>query len=391
MLTLLDSPDDQAFRAELRSFVEAELDPGTRRKVSHGEPLTRDEILAWHRALYRKGWIAPAWPKEHGGPGWSARQRMIFDEEMFCLDTPVLPGFGIKLIGPVLMRHGTEEQRARFMPGILSAEDWWCQGFSEPGSGSDLASLSTRATRTDGGWVVNGSKTWTSYAQYANWMFCLVRTDPEAKKQLGISMMLIDMTHEGVEVRPIRLMDGTVEVNSVFLNDVPVPDDCVVGEINKGWSYAKFLLGNERLGAGGIGRSKHALARARKLAGETGLADDPAIIAQLAEIEIDILSVEATTLRMLAAEENGGVIGAEPSLLKIRGTEIQQRLTGLMVEMAGPLALPRMPEDERANDLPVPEALRHVAYQHMNWRKLSIYGGSNQIQRQILASQILGL
>lgn len=391
MLTLLDGPEDQAFRAELRAFVEAELSPDTRAKVARAEPLHRDEILAWHRVLYQKGWIAPAWAREHGGPGWSLRQRMIFDEEMFCLHTPALPGFGLKLIGPVLMNYGSEEQRARFLPRILSGDDWWCQGFSEPGAGSDLASLTTRASRVEGGWIVNGTKTWTSYAQHANWMFALVRTDPDVKKQLGISMVLIDMTQSGVEVQPIRLMDGTVEVSTVFLNDVFVPDHCVVGETNKGWSYAKFLLGNERLGAGGIGRSKHALARARGLAAETGLADDLLIAAQLAEIEIDILSVEATTLRMISTLEKGGDIGAEPSLLKIRGTEIQQRLTALMLDIAGPLALPLLSETGGTGSEPVPEAFRHVAGQHMNWRKLSIYGGSNQVQRQILASQILGL
>lgn len=385
MTDLLNAPEDNAFRAEIRSFVEAELDPATRAKVSRGSPLAREDFVRWHRSLHRKGWVAPGWPKEHGGPGWTARQRLIADEEFFRLHTPPLPGFGLKMIGPILIRFGNTEQQQRFLPRILSCEDWWCQGFSEPGAGSDLASLRTRAVRTDGGWLVSGSKTWTTYAQYANWIFCLVRTDPEVKKQQGISMMLIDMSAPGVSRRPIRLMDGTDEVNEIFLDNVFVPDDLVVGELNKGWTYAKALLEHERLGIGGVGRSKHLLSRVREMAVAVGMADDPEISARLAGFEIDIMAIEATTLRLLAAAEAGRTLGAETSLLKVRGTEVQQGLTELMLDIAGPAALP-----ESASDC-ADALFSNVAYQFLNWRKLSIYGGSNEIQRSILAGQVLGL
>lgn len=385
MTDLLNSAEDQAFREELRAFVAENLDPETRRKVSRGAPLTRDDFSRWQTSLHKVGWVAPAWPAEHGGPGWTTRQRLIADEEFFRLHTPPLPGFGLKMIGPILMRFGTKAQQERFLPRILSGEDWWCQGFSEPGAGSDLASLRTRATRTDGGWLVSGSKTWTTYAQYANWIFCLVRTDPHVKKQEGISMMLVDMSSDKVARRPIRLMDGTEEVNEIFLDQVFVPDAMVVGEINKGWTYAKALLEHERFGIGGIGRSKHLLARVREMAAAAGRADDPEIANTLDALEIDVMAIEATTLRLLAAVEAGVKIGAETSLLKVRGTEIQQALTEVMLDIAGPAALP-----ERGGAC-TEDPFENVAYQFLNWRKLSIYGGSNEIQRGILASQVLGL
>ncbi|MDV4145275.1 acyl-CoA dehydrogenase family protein [Shimia sp. FJ5] len=385
MSDLLNSAEDAAFRAEIRDFVAKTLHPETREKVALGAPLAREDFARWQRSLYEKGWVAPAWPAEHGGPGWSARERLIADEEMFRLHTPPLPGFGLKMIGPILMRFGSEAQRTRFLPRILSGEDWWCQGFSEPGAGSDLASLRMRAVRCEGGWKLSGSKTWTTYAQYANWIFCLVRTDPEVKKQEGISMMLVDMSSPGVSRRPIRLADGTEEVNEIFLDDVFVPDDMVVGEVNKGWTYAKALLEHERLGIGGVGRSKHLLQRVRIMAEAAGRADDPAIVAALAGFEIDVMAIEAFTLRLLAAAEAGERIGAETSLLKVRGTEVQQGLTELMLDVAGPAMLP-----ERESPC-AEEPFENVAYQFLNWRKLSIYGGSNEIQRGILAGQVLGL
>lgn len=385
MSDLLNSAEDAAFRAEIRDFVAKTLHPETREKVALGAPLAREDFARWQRSLYEKGWVAPAWPAEHGGPGWSARERLIADEEMFRLHTPPLPGFGLKMIGPILMRFGSEAQRTRFLPRILSGEDWWCQGFSEPGAGSDLASLRMRAVRCEGGWKLSGSKTWTTYAQYANWIFCLVRTDPEVKKQEGISMMLVDMASPGVSRRPIRLADGTEEVNEIFLDDVFVPDDMVVGEVNKGWTYAKALLEHERLGIGGVGRSKHLLQRVRIMAEAAGRADDPAIVAALAGFEIDVMAIEAFTLRLLAAAEAGERIGAETSLLKVRGTEVQQGLTELMLDVAGQAMLP-----ERESPC-AEEPFENVAYQFLNWRKLSIYGGSNEIQRGILAGQVLGL
>lgn len=379
MTDLLNSAEDMAFRQMIRDFVATELDQDTRQKVAHGAPLNREDFASWHRAMHRKGWIAPAWPVEHGGTGWTPRQRLIADEELFRQHTPALPGFGLKMIGPILIRFGSSAQQARFLPRILSGDDWWCQGFSEPGAGSDLASLRTRAERTEGGWLVSGSKTWTTYAQYANWIFCLVRTDPEVKKQQGISMMLINMDSNSLTRRPIRLMDGTTEVNEIFLDQVFVPDDLVVGDINQGWTYAKALLESERFGIGGIGRSKHLLARVR------AMTNDPEFGARLAEIEIDIMAIEATTLRLLNAAEAGARIGAETSLLKIRGTEIQQALTELMLDIAGPGALPEQ------GSAGAEEPFEHAAYQFLNWRKLSIYGGSNEIQKSILAGQVLGL
>ncbi|MCL4150823.1 UNVERIFIED_CONTAM: hypothetical protein GTU68_063638 [Idotea baltica] len=374
-----------AFRDQIRSFVAAELAPETRDKVAAGAPLTREDFADWHRSLHAKGWVAPAWPTDHGGPGWSARQRLIADEELFRLHTPPLPGFGLKMIGPILMRFGTVAQQARFLPRILSGEDWWCQGFSEPGAGSDLASLRTKAVRAKGGWLLSGSKTWTTYAQYANWIFCLVRTDGAVKKQEGISMMLVDMASPGLSRRPIRLMDGTEEVNEIFLEQVFVPDDMVVGEINQGWTYAKALLEHERFGIGGIGRSKHLLGRLRLMAKAAGCAGDPHIADRLDLLEVDIMAIEATTLRLLAAGEAGVRIGAETSLLKVRGTEIQQALTEVMLDVAGAAGLPARGGGGTQ------DPFENAVYQFLNWRKLSIYGGSNEIQRSILAGQVLGL
>ena len=382
MIDLLTAPEDMAFREEIRSYVAENLKPATRNKVARGGPLERDDYLDWHRKLHTKGWVAPAWPQQYGGPGWTARQRLIADEEMFRLHTPPLPGFGLKMIGPILIQFGSKPQQDLFLPRILSGEDWWCQGFSEPDAGSDLASLSTRAMRVDGGWRISGSKTWTTFAQYANWIFCLVRTDPDVKKQQGISMMLIPMDAEGVSRTPIRLIDGTDEVNQVFFDNVFVPDDMVVGEINKGWTYAKALLENERLGIGGIGRSKHLMGRVREMA---QAADDlpPEVPDRLAMIEIDIMAIEATTLRLLSAQEAGRPLGAETSMLKVRGTEIQQSLTELALDIAGPAAITKPRRNEGLFD--------HVAYQYLNWRKLTIYGGSNEIQKSVLAGQVLGL
>lgn len=385
MIDLLTAPSETAFRHEIRDFVAENLKGATRDKVARGAPLDRQDYMDWQRTLHSRGWVAPAWPKEHGGTGWGARQRLIADEEMFRLHTPPLPGFGLKMIGPILIRFGSPKQQSRFLPQILSGEDWWCQGFSEPGAGSDLASLRTRARRVEGGWKVDGAKTWTTFAQYANWIFCLVRTDPEAKQQEGISMMLIPMDAEGVSRTPIRLMDGTDEVNQVFFDGVFVPDHMVVGEINMGWTYAKALLEGERLGIGGIGRSKHMLNRVREM---IACAPDlpPDVVDRLTLIEIDIMAMEATTLRFLSAQEAGRPLGAETSLLKVRGTEIQQNLTELALEIAGPRALTNGIEKNELGGL-----FDHVAYQFLNWRKLSIYGGSNEIQKTILAKQVLGL
>lgn len=385
MTDLLNTEEDMRFRREIREFIAKNLDPGTRDKVARGAPLGREDYVDWHRKLHAAGWVAPAWPQEFGGPGWTARQRLIADEEMFRLHSPPLPGFGLKMIGPILIRFGSAAQQQRFLPRILSGEDWWCQGFSEPGAGSDLAGLRSRAARVDGGWRIDGSKTWTTLAQYANWIFVLVRTNPDVKKQQGISLMLVPMDAQGVSRTPIRLMDGTEEVNQIFFDGVLVPDEMVVGDIDRGWTYAKALLEGERLGIGGIGRSKHLLSRVRAMA--RAAADAPPDTAdRLALLEVDIMAIEATTLRLLSAQEAGRPLGAETSLLKIRGTEIQQALTELAMDIAGPDALFSGTAADNTEGL-----FEHVAYQLLNWRKLSIYGGSNEIQKTILAGQVLGL
>ncbi len=266
-MTFAQSPEDQAFRTEVSSFIAENLPAHLASKVELGHRLTRDDFVEWHKILFAKGWIAPGWPVEHGGTGWSPMQRHIFDEELGLAPTPQVMPFGLSMVGPVIMAFGNDAQQAKYLPRILSCEDWWCQGYSEPGSGSDLASLKTRAERDGDHYVVNGSKTWTTYAQYADMMFCLVRTSSEGKRQEGITFLLMDMNSDGISVRPIRTMDGGEEINEVFFEDVRVPVQNLVGEEGKGWTYAKFLLSYERTGMAGIGRSRRQLTRVREIAG----------------------------------------------------------------------------------------------------------------------------
>ncbi|MEQ9528700.1 MAG: acyl-CoA dehydrogenase family protein [Parvibaculaceae bacterium] len=390
------SPEELAFRDEVREFI-ANNYPHELKGARRGE-MSKEDILKWHRVLYKKGWVVPHWPVEYGGTGWTITQRYIWNEENARAETTPLLPFGLSMVGPVIYTFGNEEQKKRFLPGILSGDDWWCQGYSEPGSGSDLASLRTKAVRDGDHYFVNGSKTWTTLAQHADWMFCLVRTDPDAKQQEGISFLLIDMKTPGITVRPIITMDGSHEVNEVFLEDVKVPAENLIGEENKGWTYAKFLLGNERSGIAGVARSKKAIERLKKIAGAelvdgTPLMKTGEFSRKVAEVEIDLSALEVTELRTLAAESKGRGPGPEASILKIKGTEIQQRITELAVEAVGNYALVEAPRLETTGNefVPGPEGSQGTAQDYFNMRKTSIYGGSNEIQHNIIAKMVLGL
>jgi alkylation response protein AidB-like acyl-CoA dehydrogenase len=393
------SAEDLAFRETVKSFIEDSYPPALRAKQESGEELGKDDYLSWHKILAARGWAAPAWPKEYGGPGWTPVQRFIFAEELaFAGTVPLLP-FGLNMVAPVIQAFGTPEQKARFLPPTLNGDIWWCQGYSEPGAGSDLASLTTKAVRDGDVYVVNGQKTWTTLAQHADWGFFLVRTDPAAKKQEGISFLLIDMKTPGVTVRPIVTLDGAHEVNEVWLEDVRVPVENRVFEENKGWTCAKFLLAHERTGIAGVARSKRGIEKLKAIAAEETdhgrpLLDDPFFARKMAEIEIDLMALEYTELRGLAREGEGKGPGPESSLLKIKGSEIQQRAAELAVEAAGRYAAPHLTGAEEPGDnaLPIgPAHARGVADTYFNMRKTSIYGGSNEIQRNIIAKAVLGL
>ncbi|MGZ8369429.1 MAG: acyl-CoA dehydrogenase family protein [Caulobacteraceae bacterium] len=393
------SAEDIAFREEVRAFIAANYPKGLEGKQEEGRELSKEDFLAWHRILAKKGWVAPAWPKEYGGPGWSPVQRYIFSEELARADTvPILP-FGINMVGPVIYTFGTPEQKARFLPPTLAGDIWWAQGYSEPGAGSDLASLRTRAVRDGDHYIVNGQKTWTTLAQHGDWIFCLVRTDPDAKAQEGISFLLIDMKSPGVTVRPIITLGGEHEVNEVWLEDVRVPVENRIYEENKGWTCAKFLLAHERTGIAGVARSKRGVEKLKVIAGTElkdgkPLSEDPFFARKIAEVEIDLLALEYTELRNLSREAAGKGPGPESSLLKIKGTEIQQRLTELTVEAVGNYAAPyfRGFGDEGDNALEIgPDYAHRAAPTYFNVRKTSIYGGSNEIQRNIIAKMVLGL
>ena len=392
------SPEDIAFREEARAFIAENYPAALRGKQDEGEELAKEDYLSWHRVLAKQGWVAPAWPKEYGGPGWTTTQRFIWSEELARADTiPILP-FGINMVGPVIYTFGTPEQKARFLPRILSGEDWWCQGYSEPGAGSDLASLRTRAVREGDEYVVNGQKTWTTLAQHSDWGFFLVRTDPDAKPQEGISFLLIDMKSPGVTVRPIITLGGEHEVNEVWLEDVRVPIDQRIYEENKGWTCAKFLLAHERTGIAGVARSKRGVEKIKAIArtemdGDKPLLANPFFKRKVAELEIDLTALEYTELRTLASEASGRGPGPESSLLKIKGTEIQQRITELVLEAVGHYGAPYFRGfGEGDNEHPIGPGYAHrAAPTYFNGRKTSIYGGSNEIQRNIIAKMVLGL
>jgi alkylation response protein AidB-like acyl-CoA dehydrogenase len=382
--------EENAFRDEVRAFLKAHLPTDISTRIGRGDDSQiAQDIPRWQGILHEHGWGAPAWPKAFGGTGWTTTQQYIFDVECALADAPIQLPFGLKMVAPVMMRYGSQEQQQRFLPRILRGDDWWCQGYSETGSGSDLASLKTRAVRDGDDYIVSGQKVWNTLGQYADWIFCLVRTDAGAKPQQGISFLLIDMKSPGVKVQPTRLLDGTHEVNEIWFDSVRVPAANRIGEENDGWTYAKFLLGHERTNIAGIGGSKRelqrlkAMAAARQFDGKP-LLEDALIATRIAQVEIDLTALEITNLRVIFDAEQKKAPGPEASMLKIRGTEIRQRIAELQVDVLGADALAF---DGHGDSDDVPRAMAD----YLNLRKLSIYGGSNEIQRNIIAQMILRL
>jgi alkylation response protein AidB-like acyl-CoA dehydrogenase len=371
-MDLAFSPEERAFRDEVRAFIAAHLPDDIRRKVQAGDPLEKDDYARWQRILFERGWVAPNWPREYGGPGWSAVQKHVFREEIAYGWAPRLLPFGLQMVAPVITEFGNDAQRARYLPKILSGEEFWCQGYSEPGAGSDLAALSTSAVRKGERYVINGTKTWITAAQWADWIFVLARTDPHAKKQEGISFILADMRTPGITVRPIETIDGGREINEVHLENVEVPLENLVGAEGAGWTYAKFLLEHERADTAGIAGCRQQLEQLHELLARERIAD-PRLNDRIAEVEIELEALAFTELRTLAAESAGKRPGPESSILKIKGTELQQRITELALDALGPYAE------------------RHVAPKYFNQRKASIYAGSNEIQKNIIAKRILKL
>jgi len=398
-MDLTFTQEELAFRDGARRFFRTEIPERIRNKVATGEHLSKDDIVASQRILNARGWATPNWPVEWGGQPWSPVQVYLYQDEMQQANVPSPIGFNVTMVGPVIAEFGSEEQKRRFLPRAANADDFWCQGFSEPGSGSDLASLRTRAERRGDTYVVNGQKIWTTLAQYADWIFCLVRTDPAAKKQEGISFLLIDIKTPGITVRPIVTIDGGREVNEVFFDDVVVPAENLVGQENKGWDYAKFLLGNERTGIARVGASKARVARIKQLAaleriGDQPLIEDPRFREKLAEVEVELKALEMTQLRVVADERKRvkGKPNPASSILKLKGTVIQQRLTELMMEVVGPYVMPYQPPEDGQNEPGIgPDYAAAAGPTYFNHRKVSIYGGSNEIQRNIIAKAILGL
>ena len=393
------TPAEEAFRSEVRDFYAAQVPARLSEKIRLGRHLTKTEQEEWHAILNRKGWLVPHWPVEWGGTGWSVVERYIVDLESSLANAPRALPFGIGMLAPVLLKYGSEPQKAHWLPRIKDSSDWWCQGYSEPGAGSDLAALKTRAIRDGDHYVVNGQKTWTTLAQHATMMFALVRTGQSERRQEGISFLLIDMTSPGIEVRPIITLDGGHEVNEVFFSDVRVPVANLVGEENRGWTYAKYLLTYERTGMASVGASTAALRWLRTIAasarrGGKPLLEDPLFAARLARAEIELGNLSTTALRVVAAVAGGGAPGAESSMLKIKGTELRQEIASLTRRALGPNALPFMPEalEEGYNGEEVgPEGASAVTPQYFNLRKLSIFGGSNEIQKNIISKMILQL
>ena len=388
------SAEEQAFRDEVRSWLAAKLPADIRDKVTGYRHLSKEDFIRWHKILAAKGWSVPHWPVESGGTGWNITQRYIFDEEFGLAGAPNLPPFGPAMCASVLHRFGTPEQKARFLPRIREGDDFWVQGYSEPGAGSDLAAVKTRADRKGDHYVVNGQKIWTTLGHYGDWIFCLVRTDAAAeKRQEGISFLLIDMTTPGITVRPLILMDGGHEVNEVFFDEVKVPVENLIFEENKGWTVAKYLLGHERMGSGQVGASKRELAKLREVATRElkngkPLIDDPRFRDRLSRVEVELAALELTSMRFLdKMRRSGQPPGADVSMLKIRGTEVQQALTELMMQAVGPMAQPFVAVDGGDID----HFTSRLSPRYFNYRKTSIYAGSNEIQRNIIAKMTLGL
>jgi alkylation response protein AidB-like acyl-CoA dehydrogenase len=391
------------FRANARSFIEENLPTDIQAKVLGHKRLSREDYKRWHQILHKQGWIAPAWPAEYGGAAWNPVQRHIWEEETTRAGAPNVISFGVNMIGPVLMAFGTDAQRAHYLPRILSCEDWWCQGYSEPGAGSDLASLKTAATLVEDAegahYIVNGQKTWTTLAQHADMIFCLVRTDNSGRKQTGISFLLIDMKTLGITVRPIITLDEDHEVNEIFFDNVKVPAENLVGQENMGWTYAKYLLSHERNNVAEVGRSKRELRTLKKLAmtytsdGKPVL-EDPMFARKVAILEAELMALEITNLRVVSADDGKSEPGPEVSMLKIVGTEVQQRLTELMVQAVGPYGLPydaAFLDGETPHAVTLQDDAVPLTPAYLNFRKASIYGGSNEVQKNIINKMILGL
>ncbi len=391
------SEEDNVFREEVRQFLADNLDPVAAEKVRLGQDLTKADMDAWHAALNERGWLAQNWPKEFGGAEWSAVQRHIYEEESCKANAPRIVPFGLSMLGPVLQKFGSKEQQDRWLPRILNGEDWWCQGYSEPGAGSDLASLKTKAVRDGDHYIVNGQKTWTTLGQHANMIFCLVRTDPDVKEQEGISFLLIDMDTPGVEVRPIILLDGCHEVNEVWFTDVKVPVENLVGEENKGWTYAKYLLTHERANIAGVGFSGAALESVKRVAKavtDNGkpLSENPHFMGRVARVEMELMALTTFNMRMIAAAGAGGAPGLEASMLKVKGSLIRQEINDLARRAVGPYAMPFASEAIEGTNTPVPDPfdVGAVAGEYFNHRKISIFGGSNEVQKNIIAKVSLG-
>ena len=394
------SADEIAFRHEVRAFIDASLPAATRAWLVAGKSPTKAMVIEWQKILNAKGWAVPEWPVQWGGPGWSAAQKYIFREELQMAPAPSPLGFNVNMCGPVIIAFGTEAQKQRFLPRMANLDDWWCQGFSEPGAGSDLAGLKCRAVRDGNGWVINGQKTWTTLAQHADWIFLLCRTNPEAKKQEGISFILCPMNLPGITVRPIITIEGGHEVNEVFFDDVRVPVENLVGEENKGWDCAKYLLGNERFGQARVGASRERIRRLKIIARESmdggrPLIEDPDFRRQMTEIEVELKALEMTVMRVIAQDMKRADSKPNPatSVLKIKGTEIQQGVSEMLMKAAGPYAwVDGDPDEEGSNEWDLaPDWAFGLAGTYFNWRKQSIYGGSNEIQRNIMAKAFLGL
>jgi alkylation response protein AidB-like acyl-CoA dehydrogenase len=395
---------EESFRADVRAFLDAELPADIRSKVRLGRRMHKDDLVRWQKILHRRGWGAGMWPRRHGGADWSVVEQHIFDEEGAAAGAPPQIPFGLRMVAPVLMSFATAAQQSYFLPRILCGEDWWCQGYSEPGAGSDLASLRTSAVRAGAHYCVNGQKTWNTLGQYADWIFCLVRTSSDGRPQQGISFLLIDMRSPGITVRPIITIDGEHEINDIFFDDVQVPVENLVGEENKGWTYAKFLLAHERTNNAGIGNCKRALKRLKEIAGrqlQNGrpLIEDARFRDRIAGVELELMALEVTHLRVLSAvSTESRAPGPEVSLLKIKASELIQQLAELQMHALGHDALPYLREALEADWVPPPWVADHYAAfappltgQYFNYRKSTIYAGSTEIQKNIIAKLILGL
>jgi alkylation response protein AidB-like acyl-CoA dehydrogenase len=396
-MDLAFTSEEQQFREDIRSWVRGNLPGEISHKVLNSLHLTRDDMQKWAKILGKKGWLGHGWPKEFGGPGWNAVQKHLFEEECALAGAPRVIPFGPVMVAPVIMAFGNAKQQQQHLPGIASGEVWWSQGYSEPGSGSDLASVKCKAERVAGvgghKYIVNGQKTWTTLGQYGEWIFCLVRTSNEGKPQTGISFLLIDMKSKGVTVRPIKLLDGECEVNEVWFDNVEVPAENLVGEENKGWTYAKHLLSHERTNIADVNRSKRELERLKRIAKAEGVWDDIRFRDEIAKLEVDVVALEMMVLRVLSAEKSGKNSLDVAGLLKIRGSEIQQRYSELMMLAAGPYALPLIKEAMDAGWQGDHVGAAHcapLASTYFNMRKTTIYGGSNEVQRNIVSQTVLG-